>query len=123
MPLKRTRSFVPPNAITALLVIASVGACDAKSVLEISEAAKFDSTRVQLTMVKNALDYSFVRYREYPEKLQTLVDARSLQANQLVDAWQQPLVYSNANHTAKVCSNGPDKKPATADDLCESADR
>jgi hypothetical protein len=92
----------------------------AKEVALLAEA-NIDQAKIDVKRVADALTLHYVRKREMPESLDTLVTDRKLLASQLVDPWQHPLSYTTEGPTAKVCSLGPDGVAGNADDVCATA--
>jgi hypothetical protein len=84
-----------------------------------------EACRKQLAGVVTLLEGYRTQQGEYPFTLGSLKkDGKvALGPEQLKDPWGQPLVFSGNKQGYNLCSNGPDLKRGTPDDLCQKADK
>ncbi|MCC6621356.1 MAG: type II secretion system protein GspG [Deltaproteobacteria bacterium] len=92
--------------------------CGKSSIETMAAEAEVDATHITLRRVGDALDMHFARKRDYPESLAALVESKHLTIEQTRDAWKRELRFTPSGRKFTLCSDGPDGKPGTADDLC-----
>lgn len=100
-----------------------VTAVTAINVIGAHEEVDADAARVLVnTTVPNSLTDYYRRHRNFPGSLQVLVDQKKLRPNQIVDPWNNPLIYERGTTDFKICSVGRDKRPGSSDDICNSTE-
>lgn len=106
--------------MVVMAIIGLIGTVIAVSVSGASDDANLSGAKLLVKNVGNAVSLYQSSRREYPESLETLVEMkpRRLQPDQLKDPWSQPLNYEVNDEGFRVCSNGPDKRGGSNDDIC-----
>jgi general secretion pathway protein G len=85
--------------------------------------ARIKAAAAQLNTIENAL-VTYTLDAETPNSLEALTKGAGavLKVKQLKDPWGVPFVYTYPSQDNEreydICSNGPDKKPSTDDDIC-----
>ena len=86
------------------------------------EKAKVESTTTLVRIMGERLLTYAVTRRQLPRSLDRLVDRKYARPNQLVDPWGARLAYDPGSSGEldgfSLCSNGPDGKAGTGDDIC-----
>jgi general secretion pathway protein G len=111
--------------IEIMVVIAIIGILSSAisvGVLNMMQKAKVDATSAQLRTVGNAIDL-YAAEKDFPTDLREVVESRLLKEKQLVDPWQQDIIYNqpaqrNSDNAYDLCSKGPDKAEGNDDDIC-----
>ena len=111
---KRSKRFLRPNYGTTLSLLAggiALSACGTSARLE---EARIEKAKVQIATVKMAAELAYMKTGHYPETLEAVDVSRR------DDPWGQPFVYAVIGSSeVMVSSAGPDRLPATADDVTE----
>jgi len=90
-----------------------------KSSNRIMNAGEREVTRTALKIVRNNLEFYYQVYGQYPKVLNDLTKGRSrLKPKALIDPWKRPFNYSLEDRGFTLCSDGPDGKRGTKDDIC-----
>ena len=79
-----------------------------------------ESAKVQIATVGGIIEAHEARNGEFPANLRALTEgprARLKEAN-LTDPWKRDWTYSTAGDSFSLCSNGPDGRAQTDDDVC-----
>lgn len=93
-----------------------------ESVRQLSSEALVDHARLVVdTTLPTALTNYYARKREFPERLEVLVEQKRIMPEQIVDPWSTPYRYEPGTVDFKLCSAGPDKQFGGPDDICHQA--
>jgi hypothetical protein len=78
------------------------------------EEARVEKAKVQIATIKMAAELAYVKTGSYPGTLE------AVEVSRRDDPWGQPFVYAVIGSSeVMVSSAGPDRLPATADDVTE----
>lgn len=120
---RRARAGFSLLEITLVLVIIGLlMAVAAVNLLGSAERASIKTTKLSMTTIQNSIkDYMLNHAGSAPASLDVLVAEKYLEPDGLEDAWGQKFYYSvqagNTEQPYQLISNGPDKTPATDDDI------
>lgn len=115
--------LVVPLVGVLILAVVLLQAGVVNSVASSSREAEVMATSTLVAgTIPGALDSYRATRRQYPESLDALVELKRLRKNQLVDAWNKPLIYEVNGDEFRLCSGGPDKVPGNADDICNNTE-
>lgn len=100
-------------------IIAIIGTALAFGAVEIFGSSQEEGAKAQLSTIQKGLDTYYIKKREYPDRLDALVDSGFITEEQLLDPWKKPITYSiTGAQTYELCSGGPDLQVGGADDIC-----
>ncbi|MCA9513713.1 MAG: type II secretion system protein GspG [Myxococcales bacterium] len=100
-------------------IIAIIGTALAFGAVEIFGSSQEEGAKAQLSTIQKGLDTYYIKKREYPDRLDALVDAGFITEEQLADPWKKPISYSvTGAQSYELCSGGPDLQVGGADDIC-----
>jgi len=105
-------------------IMAIIGTALAFGFIGIFSDSQGDAAKMQLQTISQGLDAYYVRHREYPDRLEVLVDEGMLEEKQLEDPWKKPIVYNlTSANTYEVCSGGEDLAVGGQDDICKKREK
>lgn len=114
--------------IEIMVVIAIIGivmSAVGYGVMSYLADAKVDAARISIDKIATVLDAYYTRHDEYPASLTELTKKKGkgkgkspLKKADLKDSWKKKYDYGVDGDSFKLCSNGPDKKQGTDDDIC-----
>ncbi len=82
--------------------------------------ANVKATKVQIRSIEGALDLYRLKYNQYPETLESLVnppEGDPFMKNAPKDAWGNEFEYAGGADGYKITSMGPDRKLGSSDDI------
>ncbi len=101
-------------------IIGIIGTAIAFGAIEMFGGGQVTGAEIQLKTVQKGLDSYYVIHREYPDRLEALVEEGMLEEKQLEDPWKKPISYSlTGARSYELCSGGEDLSVGSADDICE----
>lgn len=105
-------------------IIAIIGTAIAFGAVQIFGDSQVDAARAQVRTIQTGLDSFYIKYREYPDRLEALVEAGYLEPEQLEDPWKKPIVLRvTGAQSYEVCSGGEDLSVNGQDDICVVRER
>lgn len=115
------RGFSLLELTLVLIILGVLMAVAAVNVFGQGERAKATATRATLATIKNAIVQYHLEQSAYPPDLQTLVNAKILEAGKLSDGWKRPLFYDPIGPSIEqpfyLYSRGSDGQSPSADDI------
>ncbi len=120
------RGSVGMTLIEIMVVIAIIGIVASAvgyGVTGYFAKAKVSACRIALEGIGQHLTMYMTQDGEYPNSLSELTKKINggkaiLKKSQLKDPWKKKLKYSASDDSFELCSNGPDKREGTEDDIC-----
>ncbi|PIE65535.1 MAG: hypothetical protein CSA24_02555 [Deltaproteobacteria bacterium] len=101
-------------------IIAIIGTAIAFGAIEMFGGGQVEGAKIQMGTIKKGLDSYYVKHREYPDRLEALVEEGLLEEKQLEDPWKKPISYSlTGARSYELCSGGEDLSIGSADDICD----
>lgn len=113
------------SLIEILVVLAMIGIILSIAIPRIGKSREITNEiacKAELTSLSSALELYFTKYKEYPERLDILIDKGFLSSEAQIDPWGNPYAY-RAFYTGKkykkyqLSSVGPDGILNTDDDV------
>ena len=105
-------------------IMAIIGTALAFGFIGIFSDSQGDAANMQLQTISQGLDAYYVRHREYPDRLEVLVEAGMLEEKQLEDPWKKPIVFNlTSANTYELCSGGEDLAVGGQDDICKKREK
>ena len=81
--------------------------------------AQRKQAKVGLKQLRQAMDLYMVSNSSPAPNLEALQKARLVKPDRLSDPWKRPYRLVSGGAEPKLCSDGPDRKSDTPDDICD----
>lgn len=106
--------------MVVIVIIGILGSALAVGVFGMLGDAKIDAAAAQMNSIGPIIEWYSERKGDYPDSLEELTEGKrpKLKKGSLKDPWQQEVNYNADGDGFSLCSNGPDKRQGTDDDIC-----
>ncbi len=117
------RGFTLLEIMVVIAIIGMLATAVSVSVMAYMKKAKVKTCKIQLNTLAQALNQYYLDENDYPSSLDDLTKGKDslVKPKQLKDPWGREFQY-NSNPSGDsdftLCSNGPDKREGTEDDIC-----
>jgi general secretion pathway protein G len=117
---KAQRGMTLIEIMVVIVIIGVLGSTLAVGVFELFGEGREKTAKIQVQSIAAKVNYHQATQGDFPDSLADL-KPKIKEADRL-DPWKQELVYSTTGEGFSLCSNGPDRKTGTDDDICHDGE-